>query len=279
MGARSITCAIIEASSEILQSHLGMKVKAESPRVLATANAEYYVTSMIAIAGELRGLVSISMPPEAAIALTEKMLNVRLTSVGKETTDAVGELTNLIVGVGRRQFSKQSQLKVEMGLPIVTYGRGKTLQTPSDARTIQIPLATSIGPMSLMTSLATAPGAPRIAAMSPDGMSMVSAAELAASLRLRFGESKALPIHVSLSTDEIIAAALISVTDSEMTVIVDKVISTCELQLELSQHVTPEVQVSLTVADLRPVSEYTQVRGPFFLRRRDATESQLVSQG
>ena len=231
MSAHDMTCAMIEACSEVLHSHLGLTVKTDVPKVQPTPNTEYFVTSVIPLAGDLQGVVSLGMPPETAISLAELMLEGRPTAVGKDTTDAVGELTNLIVGVGRRIFARKSAINVSMGLPTVMYGRGKSLRVPAEARSIHFSFTSSIGPMTLVNAIVAAPNSSRISAFGADGQSLISPAELAQSLRSRFGKSKALPIRVSLTEpEEQVAAALIAVTESEMTVIVDKAISARELE-------------------------------------------------
>ena len=56
------------------------------------------VTSMVGLAGQLCGVLSVRCDGKAAALMTSKMLGVPLNKVGPEVSDAVGEICNMVAG-------------------------------------------------------------------------------------------------------------------------------------------------------------------------------------
>jgi len=56
------------------------------------------VTSMVGLAGQLCGVLSVRCNGKGAALMTSKMLGVPLDKVGPEVSDALGEVCNMIAG-------------------------------------------------------------------------------------------------------------------------------------------------------------------------------------
>jgi chemotaxis protein CheX len=56
------------------------------------------VTSMVGMAGQLCGVLSVRCGEAAARLMTSKMLGVELEKVGTELSDALGEICNMVAG-------------------------------------------------------------------------------------------------------------------------------------------------------------------------------------
>ena len=56
------------------------------------------ITSMVGMAGQLRGVLSIRCGEKAAAIMASKMLGVELDQVGKDLLDALGEICNMVAG-------------------------------------------------------------------------------------------------------------------------------------------------------------------------------------
>jgi chemotaxis protein CheX len=56
------------------------------------------VTSMVGLAGQLCGVLSVRCEEKAAILMTCKMLGVEADKVGPEMSDALGEICNMVAG-------------------------------------------------------------------------------------------------------------------------------------------------------------------------------------
>src|SRR5258708_36234579 len=61
-------------------------------------DANLDVTSMVGLAGQLCGVLSVRCDGKAAALMTSKMLGVPLNKVGPEVSDAVGEICNMVAG-------------------------------------------------------------------------------------------------------------------------------------------------------------------------------------
>lgn len=56
------------------------------------------ITSMVGIAGQLNGVVSVRCDEKAAALMASKMLGVEVSEVGADMSDAIGEVCNMIAG-------------------------------------------------------------------------------------------------------------------------------------------------------------------------------------
>ena len=56
------------------------------------------ITSMVGLAGQLCGVLSVRCSGKAAALMASKMLGMELDKVGPETADALGEVCNMVAG-------------------------------------------------------------------------------------------------------------------------------------------------------------------------------------
>lgn len=63
------------------------------------------VTSMVGLAGELCGVVTILCDEKAAALMTSKMLGLPADKVGAEMSDALGEICNMVAGNFKNKIS------------------------------------------------------------------------------------------------------------------------------------------------------------------------------
>jgi chemotaxis protein CheX len=82
------------AACEVFEVMLGCKLA-----VLETSPKEALdITSMVGLAGRLRGLMSIRCSRKSAAVMASKMLGVEADKVGPEMCDAFGEACNMVAG-------------------------------------------------------------------------------------------------------------------------------------------------------------------------------------
>jgi chemotaxis protein CheX len=60
--------------------------------------SSFRMTSMVGLAGQLSGLLSVRCNEKAAALMTSRMLGVPLDKVGPEVSDALGEICNMVAG-------------------------------------------------------------------------------------------------------------------------------------------------------------------------------------
>jgi chemotaxis protein CheX len=63
------------------------------------------VTSMVGMAGQLCGVLSVHCEEKAAMLMTSKMLGVPADKVGPEMSDAIGEICNMVAGNFKNKIS------------------------------------------------------------------------------------------------------------------------------------------------------------------------------
>jgi chemotaxis protein CheX len=56
------------------------------------------ITSMVGMAGQLRGVLSVRCDEKSAALMASKMLGVEVSKVGADMSDAIGEVCNMIAG-------------------------------------------------------------------------------------------------------------------------------------------------------------------------------------
>ncbi len=93
------------------------------------------------VAMPLRGTLSLSFPKNAILKIVENMLSEKYTEIDKNSTDAVGELTNMIYGSAKTTLN-ESGFNLEMAIPTVIHGDFKSI-TNSDGVTLVIPVKLS----------------------------------------------------------------------------------------------------------------------------------------
>lgn len=82
------------ATREVFELMLGSQLT--MPAGSEETNRE--VTSMIGLAGQLCGVLSVCCNGKAAALMTSRMLGVPLDKVGPEVADALGEVCNMVAG-------------------------------------------------------------------------------------------------------------------------------------------------------------------------------------
>ena len=132
------------ATASVFDSMLAVKIERKKPFLRKAFDPQYEVTGVIGLTGKATGTVAFSLPSAVAIAITAKLLGEQPTSVNAQVADAVGEVTNMIVGAAKAQLAS---LELSLGLPTVVIGREACIAFPSRAVPISIPFATELGDM------------------------------------------------------------------------------------------------------------------------------------
>jgi len=82
------------AAREVFELMLGCKLTV--PETVNDTALE--VTSMVGLAGQLCGVLSVRCDEKTATLMTSKMLGVSVDTVGPEAQDALGEICNMVAG-------------------------------------------------------------------------------------------------------------------------------------------------------------------------------------
>ncbi|MGO9124063.1 MAG: chemotaxis protein CheX [Terriglobales bacterium] len=82
------------ATREVFELMLGSQLTVPA----AAEDGNLDITSMVGLAGQLCGVLSVRCNGKAAAVMTSKMLGVALDKVGPEVADAFGEVCNMVAG-------------------------------------------------------------------------------------------------------------------------------------------------------------------------------------
>lgn len=89
------------ATREVFQLMLGTELTLPSADVARPAG----VSSMVGMAGQLCGVLTVCCDEKAAKLMTSKMLGVELDKVGADMADALGEISNMVAGNFKNKIS------------------------------------------------------------------------------------------------------------------------------------------------------------------------------
>lgn len=89
------------ATQEVFQLMLGCDLTQSADQAIVSPS----VTSMVGLAGQLCGVLSVNCDDKAASLMTSKMLGVPLEKVGAEMSDALGEICNMVAGNFKNKIS------------------------------------------------------------------------------------------------------------------------------------------------------------------------------
>jgi len=89
------------AAREVFELMLGCTLTVvETPEEAALG-----ITSMVGLAGKLCGVLSVRCDGKSAALMTSKMLGIDVDKVGSETSDALGEICNMVAGNFKNKIS------------------------------------------------------------------------------------------------------------------------------------------------------------------------------
>jgi chemotaxis protein CheX len=97
------------------------------------------VTSMVGLAGQLCGLLSVRCDQKTAALMTSKMLGVPLDKVGPEVRDALGEVCNMVAGNFKNKIAGLGD-GCMLSPPTVITGSDYVLHSMADSPSLEVRL-------------------------------------------------------------------------------------------------------------------------------------------
>ncbi len=103
----------------------------------------WYLSAVIGIAGETKGVISLSFSKELIISLTEKLVGYKITDIDDDVIDSTGEIVNIIAGNAKKDLE---QFRLVISLPSVIKGNNHNISWPnSNSPIITVPFELSDG--------------------------------------------------------------------------------------------------------------------------------------
>ncbi len=111
------------------------------------------VSGVIGFSGEVVGACVLCFPSDVACKLASAFAGEEMSVEHPDFTDAIGELTNMVAGNAKSQFSG---LSVDISLPTVVIGKQHDITVtgvPSDVQRLIIPCQTDFGTFHLEAAM------------------------------------------------------------------------------------------------------------------------------
>ena len=131
----------ITAVTTVLSTMAGVTPTVGKPYVKKNLKACGDISAIVGITGAHRGTISLTFSRSCAVHLVKAMLGDDISDIIQDTSDAVGEITNMVSGQARAGL-------VEMGIvlqgstPSIILGDSHTLSHVSSSPIIAVPFST-----------------------------------------------------------------------------------------------------------------------------------------
>lgn len=102
------------------------------------------LTSMIGLAGGLRGVLAVHCPEEAAKGIAGAMLGMEIEALDEDVKDAIGEIANMVAG-GLKTALSSDGIDTELAIPTTAIGKSIRTSGLSGATRFIIPFSTPAG--------------------------------------------------------------------------------------------------------------------------------------
>ena len=123
------------AAREVFERMLGSQLSAPKPGIETVLD----ITSMVGLAGQLRGVLSLRCSHKAAGLMASKMLGIELDMAGPELCDAFGEVCNMVAGNFKNKVSSLSE-GCMLSVPTVITGSDYELHAPAESFALETSL-------------------------------------------------------------------------------------------------------------------------------------------
>ncbi len=104
------------------------------------------ITSMVGLAGKLRGVLSIRCSAKSGAIMASKMLGEEQDKVGSELPDALGELCNMVAGNFKNKIAGLGD-GCMLSVPTVIIGSDYDLHSLADSDTLELKLLFEDSPL------------------------------------------------------------------------------------------------------------------------------------
>ncbi len=135
---------ITEATLEVFATMIFIEITPGAPLTGRDDTIDSNLTSMIGLAGDLRGVLAVHCPEEAAKGITGAMLGMDLDEIDEDVKDAIGEIANMVAG-GLKTALLSEGTEIELAIPTTAVGKSIRTSGFTGASRFIIPFTTPAG--------------------------------------------------------------------------------------------------------------------------------------
>jgi chemotaxis protein CheX len=133
----------VKSAKKTFSTMLGLDVELNKLFVCVHENERFTgLSGIIGLSGDVQGVVIIRFPLKTALVVVSRLIGEEVTLINDDVTDAIGELTNIIAGSAKKDFT---DLNISIGLPTVAEGSDYVLHLSKDTPTFCARMASDMG--------------------------------------------------------------------------------------------------------------------------------------
>ncbi|MGE4559992.1 MAG: chemotaxis protein CheX [Desulfobulbus sp.] len=135
---------LVDATMDLFASMVFIEIEPQTATDEPVTALSPNVSSLIGLAGDLKGILAIHCPEDVALEITSAMLGMEVPDLGEDVKDAIGEIANMIAG-GLKVSLAEEEKKIELAIPTTVIGRSIRPAGLSGAKRIMIPFTSPTG--------------------------------------------------------------------------------------------------------------------------------------
>jgi chemotaxis protein CheX len=141
----------LQAATEVLESELGSAPTRSSIGLQRSAYTSDDVTAVVAVTGEIAGMVMFAMTEETARAMVSRMMGQDFPELDALAQSGIAEIGNVITGRAAILLA-EAGFPSDLAPPMLLVGRGTMIST-LDVQRLVIPLETEVGKIEIQVAL------------------------------------------------------------------------------------------------------------------------------
>ncbi|WP_456388170.1 chemotaxis protein CheX [Desulfolithobacter sp.] len=135
---------IQEATSDVFASMIFLDIEPGEALENEDSVLESNISSMIGLAGDLKGLLAVHCPAEVARKITGSMLGMEVEEIDDDVKDAIGEIANMVAGGLKTSLARDGK-DVQLAIPTAIVGSSIRASGLSGAQRVVVPFRISSG--------------------------------------------------------------------------------------------------------------------------------------
>ena len=135
---------LVDATLEVFASMILIEIHPQAATDEAVADLHPNISSLIGLAGDLKGILAIHCPEGVALEITSAMLGMEVDALGEDSKDAIAEIANMVAG-GLKASLSELHKKIEIAIPTTVIGQSIRMAGLSGASRVMIPFTTPKG--------------------------------------------------------------------------------------------------------------------------------------
>lgn len=116
----------LEGTISVLKTMAFVEPRAGKPYLKMDSIAKGDISGIIGLTGSATGSLAVSFSEEAILKIVSNMLGENIKTMDSDIKDAVGEITNMISGVARKNLEAEG-FNIQAAIPTVVSGKNHSI--------------------------------------------------------------------------------------------------------------------------------------------------------